>query len=1241
MHYYSDQDVSDKIEELETQFRDLHTCILDELEASKAFDIQKVLHALTLLPTKLRNEYQKLILDKLATLRSEKSISELFLHLNPLFSFLDYSLLEHIIKSFGSTSLKDRMKSYCHEVQNFMNRTTVQQLIDCNWPCEEEIAQNISKMVATIKRNPRTCNLVELDAIRRKICIQARLVDVICAVVSVKNSHSFVVNWSVPSVLAPDMIKLLELADDGFFKENDIHSLSVGDKLVYSPLTKFSDKLRKRYQLATQTTVSHTEWIASPTRKVFRLAMIQREQVQHGRVDDQFVKMTITGKIDDILHSKSPIELRNILRDKERQIVLIEGAPGSGKTTLTIFICQKWGKRELFQQFTAVILVQLRDPAVQRAQTIADLLPVENATVAQELAAELIATNGRGVLWVLDGWDELPSHLQQDSIFCKLLPPNPSEQKLAEIEKDPVYSKHIDRECSKVELWLLYLQNNPGYRTQYYKDRLLNEISIIVTSRPISSGDLQPVVSSRIEVLGFTPEEQRQYFTECLKGDTKALEALLQKIQENPVVQSSCYLPLNAALTMHYFKVKGCSLPSSEYEVFSINVLHCIRRHFEREGRGRELPAELTSLDDLSMSEAVREPFQCLCELAYRGVMENKVTFSSSDLPQGSNTLSLLQAIESFLQSGKSVFYNFIHLSFQELFAGYYIATSLSDSEQVSQFHQLFYQPRFVGVFQFYAAITKLKTPGIDKIISEIVSKESKSHLLSLLRCLYEAQDPFHCQSVVNQLGKLDVSRSSLSPMDLLSIGYLIGMSNTRVVMEVNLGHCYIGDYGIITLMKYLTCGEYAETWVLDFDLSVNNICEEGVASIAEILQNNDLICSLNLTKNPIGAGGLQSLAEALITNTSLFELNLSECLLEITDENGPIVTEMLQRNTTLRNLILFDANISEGGVVYIAQGLEENSALEYLVIEGLNEVDGETLASTIATNTSLPLDELHLRGYDMITEDNIQVFIDLLQQNTSIETLNFSFTDMSVPFLAEALQNNTTLKELELCHCELTLDMVKDVSRMLTVNCSLTSLNISENPIGDNGVTHLVEALKQNKTLEELGISDCGITDAGVAALAEALRQKITLERLYINRCGTTDAGVAPLAEALKQNKTLERLDISGCGITDAGVAPLAEALKQNKTLESLDISLCGITDAGVAPLAEALKQNKTLESLDISYCLITDAGVTPLAEALQVNSSLRRLIILGNKLTENGLTKLRELAANKSNFNLFYINN
>ena len=73
------------------------------------------------------------------------------------------------------------------------------------------------------------------------------------------------------------------------------------------------------------------------------------------------------------------------------------------------------------------------------------------------------------------------------------------------------------------------------------------------------------------------------------------------------------------------------------------------------------------TLHDLSMSEAVSESFKHLCEIAYCDVMENRVTISFNDLPQGSNTLSLLQAAVSFLHSGKLVFYNFLHLSIQEI----------------------------------------------------------------------------------------------------------------------------------------------------------------------------------------------------------------------------------------------------------------------------------------------------------------------------------------------------------------------------------------------------------------------------------------------------------------------------------------------------------------------------------------------------------------------------------------------
>ena len=74
---------------------------------------------------------------------------------------------------------------------------------------------------------------------------------------------------------------------------------------------------------------------------------------------------------------------------------------------------------------------------------------------------------------------------------------------------------------------------------------------MIVTSRLVSSVDINGLVSSRIEVLGFTLDEQRQYFTKCLKRDTKAVETLMERLSENPAIEGSCSLPLNASIVAY------------------------------------------------------------------------------------------------------------------------------------------------------------------------------------------------------------------------------------------------------------------------------------------------------------------------------------------------------------------------------------------------------------------------------------------------------------------------------------------------------------------------------------------------------------------------------------------------------------------------------------------------------------------------------------------------------------------
>ena len=498
-------------------------------------------------------------------------------------------------------------------------------------------------------------------------------------------------------------------------------------------------------------------------------------------IEDDFVRHTITGKVDDILKKKVPIKLEKIftsIREGQQRKVLIEGTPGCGKSTLSLHICHEWTEGNLFKEYSQVVLVRLRELAVQNAKRIADLLPRRDDIMGQDLEEEINTCDGKGILFVFDGWDELPT-------------------------------------------------DAPGYKIikNILNSEILHKSSIIITSRPVSSTSLQQIVNSRIEILGFTKDELQHYFRGCLNDDMKKVTTLQQRIGENPVVAGSCYLPLNASILVHLFKCGGNVLPSTQYGIFYELVYNCVRRHLMKTQQDIDTD-DLKSLEELPST--IQTQFQKLCKIAYDGVMNDRIIF---DLKPGFNTLGLLQGVESFAIRGKSHSYNFLHLSIQELLAAIYMATQLKEDQQIEQFRNLFGRARFSVVFQFYAAKTKMKTPGINEIVVEVVKKcaqdsritefsgsaysrnddpatvagynlghEPQPLLLSLLHCLFEAQDQDLCQLVAKELkGELNLRGISLSPADCLSVGYFLIYCRQ---FKAYLTGCSIGDDGCKALFR-------------------------------------------------------------------------------------------------------------------------------------------------------------------------------------------------------------------------------------------------------------------------------------------------------------------------------------------------------------------------------------------------------------------------------------------------------
>ena len=162
-----------------------------------------------------------------------------------------------------------------------------------------------------------------------------------------------------------------------------------------------------------------------------------------------------------------------------------------------------------------------------------------------------------------------------------------------------------------------------------------------------------------------------------------------------------------------------------------------------------------------------------------------------------------------------------------------------------------------------------------------------------------------------------------LLPQDCLSIGYFL--ASIAISYEgrftISLGHCSLGDTGIKILMQSLcrSLDPHSEiTSYLDMYISYNEMTGEGASYIAEALRTTRALIKLKLWGSPIGDKGLQYIAEAMTTNASRTELILSGCSLRITEENGPTLTEMLQRNKTLRKLNLsYNETISDNQASY------------------------------------------------------------------------------------------------------------------------------------------------------------------------------------------------------------------------------------------------------------------------------------------------------------------------------------
>ena len=805
----------------------------------------------------------------------------------------------------------------------------------------------------------------------------------------------------------------------------------------------------------------------------------------HFQLDDIYTRLKMIGRkktrgtvTDDIVNMSAIFKPHEECSNP--RTVLIEGKPGMGKTTYCKKLVYDWATRkpvteDSFPNFDAVLLLKCRDIKSNIWEAIDDQLLPRNI---QEDTREKFFTfiHQSSVLLVLDGLDELPA------------------------SKLPEFSEII-------------------------QGRVLPKCHLVTTSRHEAGMKVRRYCDTILEIEGFTEKDARKFIYKYFKNMEDLAQKLLFKLSNDESLKDLTANPLNTALLCLLCEEFEGVFPESSTQLY-LDIMECVLTRFRRKNGLPETTEKLT--------EVYKTELKLLGRIALNGLREGKLDFDESELRNHNGELSGFGFLS--VQPGGSKrrpcrHYAFLHKSFQELFAAYYLCCQLVSQEitpeslvsDKSYFNEL----KQVLLFSCGILAVQCEETAVDLIanMTTQVNKFGHKTVPIALECIAE------CKREKRNV-HLRLARVFGSGLELRDAS----VRGNQRLREVHIA-CLAEAVKVNTTLTQLV-------------LRSNNIGAAGAASLAEAMKVNTTLTRLDLEHNNIGAAGAASLAEAMKVNTTLTQLFLWEN--NIGAAGAASLAEAMKVNTTLTQLDLRHNNIGDAGAASLAEAMKVNTTLTQLrlVENNIGDAGAASLAEAMKVNTTL----------------------------TQLVLWQNNIGDAGAASLAEAMKVNTTLTQLVLWENNIGDAGAASLAEAMKVNTTLTQLVLWQNNIGDAGAASLAEAMKVNTTLTQLDLRENNIGDAGAASLGVAMKVNTTLTKLDLPHNNICAAGAASLAEAMKVNTTLAQLDLRNNNIGNAGTASLAEAMKVNTTLTQLDLQHNNIGDAGAASLAKAMKVNTTL---------------------------------------------------------------
>jgi len=763
--------------------------------------------------------------------------------------------------------------------------------------------------------------------------------------------------------------------------------------------------------------MSYTSFLSS-TKLYETIALIKNKEIT-----------TCTTLYRDTAEGKDSEKIRDFMKifqhpsdNSSPKRILIEGAPGIGKTVLCKEIAYRWAKNELLTSCGLLLLLFLRDVNVQKISSVQELAEYfASSNHEAHILCSYLENKGIATI-ILDGFDEMDSKLHKCSFFIELI-----------------------------------------------KKRHLPRATILVTSRPFASACLHHAADQRVKIIGLHQSSKKQCAAEALKNFPSRFENLQKYLKQNPNIDALCYIPSMMSIIIHICLNQPEDLPPTIAKVYKKFIMLTICEYLKGKNK---VPKDTVINKMEQFPQSVIQKLQQITKFAFNSLVADKTVFSAEEILD--DNLGLLKSVEHCGSRNSKLSFNFLHLTIQEFLAAVYI-TSLSAHEIPEKLKEIYDNSSwFSEVWTLYCNLAGENGLRQNlRLITHAHPLPIHDHGLELNK--FQASAAFQLENTTFDPG-------TTPPVLKNSILQLNGCHNPRLLPLSTDVWRLILDTSTTSSVQYkpafktqigLCSEENLLQKVIDDPIKILYLSkcslEAQVDTLDEVL-SEPFSCNIVSFKNyKLSVQDIEYLGLFLTSKAKWTEINLCNC--QIGDEGIIVLHRYLCRETDeqqeISTMDFMNNNLSAVSLSFISDII--SCCHIHTVKLGCNNFASVWGITTVLKNTTaLKVLNLWCCG---ITVQEATAISEKIKTNT-LEKLNIGANNLSddgAKSLSHLISETTTLQVLNIIDNNIGPQGTVAIAQALLLNTSLLKLNLTNNELGQEGAVAMADAITSNETLEEL----------------------------------------------------------------------------------------------------------------------------------------------------------------------------